>query len=127
MEGTSEKDAEKIAFDQTVFLSGEQAGKAQSRKGKKVVTACLERRQDVGTATLHELKNTVGKGHGQSGGKSVPVADKANEHIKIYINDEEQKIVKVSQGKGNGHRDYRFYLDAKIAKEDIKKLSVVCK
>jgi len=54
-------------------------------------------------------------------------ADKANEHIKIYINDEEQKIVKASQGKGNGHRDYRFYLDAKIAKEDIKKLSVVCK
>lgn len=53
--------------------------------------------------------------------------DKANEHVKIYINDEEQKIVKVSQGKGNGHRDYRFYLDTKIAKGDIMKVSVVCK
>ena len=54
-------------------------------------------------------------------------ADKANEHVKIYINDEEQKIIKVSQGKGNGHKDYRFYLDTKIAKEDIMKVSVICK
>lgn len=54
-------------------------------------------------------------------------ADKANEHVKIYINDEEQKIVKVSQGKGNGHRDYRLYLGTKIAKEDIVKVSVICK
>ncbi len=54
-------------------------------------------------------------------------ADEANEHVKIYINDEEQKIIKVSQGKGNGHRDYRFYLDTKIAKEDIMKVSVICK
>ena len=54
-------------------------------------------------------------------------ADKANEHIKIYINDEEQKIVKVSQGKGNGHIDYKFHLDTKMAKEDIMKVEVVCK
>jgi len=53
-------------------------------------------------------------------------ADKANEYIKIYINDQEQRIVKVSQGKGNGHIDYRFYLDADIDRDDIMKLSVVC-
>lgn len=54
-------------------------------------------------------------------------ADKANERVKIYINDIEQKITKVSQGKGNGHIDYMFHLDAKIDKEDIKKVTVICK
>ncbi|MBR6632875.1 MAG: hypothetical protein IKL05_01070 [Clostridia bacterium] len=54
-------------------------------------------------------------------------ADKANECIKIYINDQEQKIVKVSQGKGNGHIDYKFHIDTKSAKEDITKISVICK
>ena len=54
-------------------------------------------------------------------------ADKANEHIKIYINDEQQKITKVSQGKGNGHIDYYFHLDTDIAKEDITKVTVICK
>jgi len=54
-------------------------------------------------------------------------ADKANEHIKIYINDEEQKITKVSQGKGNGHTDYYFHLDTNRAQEDITKITVICK
>jgi len=54
-------------------------------------------------------------------------ADKANECIKIYINDEEQKITKVSQGKGNGHTDYYFHLDTDIAQKDITKITVVCK
>ena len=54
-------------------------------------------------------------------------ADKANEHIKIYINGEEQKITKVSQGKGNGHTDYYFHLDTNIAQEDITRITVICK
>ena len=54
-------------------------------------------------------------------------ADKANERIKIYINDEEQKITKVSQGKGNGHTDYYFHLDTDKEKEDITKIMVICK
>lgn len=54
-------------------------------------------------------------------------ADKANEHVKIYINDEEQKITKVSQGKGNGHIDYYFHIDTDIAQEDITKITVICK
>ena len=78
VEGTPEEDAEKIALNQPVFLSGKKARKPQCGKCKKVITAHLERSQYVGTAALDELQDTVSKRYGKSGAKSVPVAHKTD-------------------------------------------------
>ena len=54
-------------------------------------------------------------------------ADMANEHVKVLINGEHVKIIKVSQGKGNGHTDFYFWLDCNLSKEEIKTVNITCK
>ena len=75
MESTPKEDSQKIAFDESVFLPGKQAGKAQCGKGEKVIAAYLERCQYVGTTVLEKLQDAVGKSDSQSGTETVPVAD----------------------------------------------------
>ncbi|MCK9477926.1 MAG: hypothetical protein M0R40_00280 [Firmicutes bacterium] len=51
----------------------------------------------------------------------------ANEHMKILINGDPVKITQVTQGKGNGHTDFYFWLDSSLPKEEIKTINVECK
>ena len=67
MEGAPKEDSEKVAFDEPVFLSGKDTGKAQGGKGEKVITAYLERGQYVGAAALKKLQDAVGEGYGETG------------------------------------------------------------
>mgnify|MGYP003299375997 CR=1 FL=1 len=48
----------------------------------------------------------------------------ANNHMKILINGEPAKITKVTQGKGNGHMDFYFWLDCDVKKEDISSVQI---
>ena len=53
-------------------------------------------------------------------------ADIANEHMKVFINGEPVKIIKVTQGRGNGHTDFYFWLDCRLSKEEIKTVNITC-
>ena len=66
-----------VADHQAVFLSPEQPGDPQGRKGEHIVAADLEQRQKVGL--LQKLQHTVGKAHQHAGADAVPVADQHDE------------------------------------------------
>ena len=51
-------------------------------------------------------------------------ADLANEQMKIKINGTPVLITKVTQGKGNGHSDFYFWLDSTLEKEQITSFEV---
>lgn len=55
-------------------------------------------------------------------------ADFANKHMEISINGEKLNIIDVTEGMGNGHKDYYFTLNNTIKRlEDIQTIKIVCK
>ena len=53
-----------------------------------------------------------------------PNADKANQRMKILINDTPVSITKVTQGKGSGHSDFYFWFPMDLKERDIVSVSV---
>ncbi len=52
----------------------------------------------------------------------------ANEHMKVFINEEPVSILSVTGGGGNGHTDYSFSLDKNIRKlEEIQSIRLECR
>ena len=75
------------------------------------------------TEELYKLLQAVST-HRYDGEMLSENADIANEHMKILIGESPVTITKVTQGKGNGHTDFYFWLDCDIKKENFTSLEV---
>ena len=79
------------------------------------------------TAELHRLLNSI-LNRDREGNDIKAETNTANEHMKIWINEEPVAIKFVQGFGGNGHSDFRFYLDKEIRSiEEIQSIQIECK